>query len=201
MTNVLKVNHEMKTLVMDKTFEKNSSIFGSRESLMLEEARRAYPNYTVARKQIKKNTNQEHYNGLTYKYMRWYIETHEKGEALTKALAEYDELLLMYESRNNYYNKIFEELDGSTENKLRAVFEEYINILLQNSVEKKFLPFHENSALNIFDINKMTRCQLEAKHFYASFDKLFGQSLSKAISYLDSIQADWDEFKKMREEQ
>ena len=95
MTNVLKVNHEMKTLVMDKSFANNSSIFGSRESLMLEEARRAYPNYTVARKQIKKNTNQEHYNGLTYKYMRWYIETHEKGEALTKALAEYDELLLI----------------------------------------------------------------------------------------------------------
>ena len=107
----------------------------------------------------------------------------------------------MYESRNNYYNKIFEEIDGSTENKLRAVFEEYINILLQNSVEKKFLPFHENSALNILGVNKMTRCQLEAKHFYASFDKLFGQSLSKAFSYIDSTQADWDEFKKMREKQ
>ena len=95
MTNILKVDHERSVLVMDKTFEKNSSIFGSRESLMLEEARRAYPPYTVARKQIKKNTNQEHYNGLTYEYMRWYIETHEKGEALTKALAEYDELLLI----------------------------------------------------------------------------------------------------------
>ena len=95
MTNILKVDHKRSVLVMDKTFEKNSSIFGSRESLMLEEARRAYPTYTVARKQIKKNTNQEHYNGLTYEYMRWYIETHEKGEALTKALAEYDELLLI----------------------------------------------------------------------------------------------------------
>lgn len=95
MTNVLKVNHEMKTLVMDKSFANKSSIFGSRESLMLEEARRAYPNYTVARKQIKKNTNQEHYNGLTYEYMRWYIETHEEGEALTSALMEFDELLLI----------------------------------------------------------------------------------------------------------
>lgn len=95
MTNILKVDHKKKMLIMDKSFANNSSIFGSRESLMLEEARRAYPNYTVARKQIKKNTNQEHYNGLTYEYMRWYIETHEKGEALTKALAEYDELLLI----------------------------------------------------------------------------------------------------------
>lgn len=95
MTNILKVDHKKKMLIMDKSFANNSSIFGSRESLILEEARRAYPNYTVARKQIKKNTNQEHYNGLTYKYMRWYIETHEKGEALTKALAEYDELLLI----------------------------------------------------------------------------------------------------------
>ena len=95
MTNVLKVNHEMKTLVMDKTFEKNSSIFGSRESLMLEEARRAYPTYTVVRKQIKKNTNQEHYHGLTYEYMRWYIETHEEGEEQKKALAWFDENILI----------------------------------------------------------------------------------------------------------
>lgn len=95
MTNILRVDHENKTLVMDKTFEKNSSIFGSRESQMLEEARRAYPTYTVKRRQINKNTKQEHYNGLTYEYMRWYIQTHEEGEALTKILAEFDELLLI----------------------------------------------------------------------------------------------------------
>ena len=95
MTNILRVDHENKTLVMDKTFEKNSSIFGSRESQMLEEARRAYPTYSVARRQIKKNSNQEHYNGLTYEYMRWYIQTHEEGEALTVIIKEYDELLLI----------------------------------------------------------------------------------------------------------
>ena len=95
MTNILRVDHENKTLVMDKTFEKNSSIFGSRESQMLEEARRAYPTYSVARRQIKKNTHQEHYNGLTYEYMRWYIQTHEEGEALTVIIKEFDELLLI----------------------------------------------------------------------------------------------------------
>ena len=36
MTNILKVDHKRSVLVMDKTIEKNSSIFGSRESLMLE---------------------------------------------------------------------------------------------------------------------------------------------------------------------
>ena len=95
MTNILRVDHENKTLVMDKTFEKNSSIFGSRESQMLEEARRAYPTYTVARRQIKKNTHQEHYNGLTYEYMKWFIKTHEEGEALTAIIKEFDELLLI----------------------------------------------------------------------------------------------------------
>ena len=95
MTNILRIDHANKSLIMDKTFEKNSSIFGSRESQMLEEARRAYPTYSVARRQIKKNSNQEHYNGLTYEYMKWYIETHEKGEALTTVLAEFDELLLI----------------------------------------------------------------------------------------------------------
>jgi len=95
MTNILKVDHKKKMLIMDKSFANNSSIFGSRESLMLEEARRAYPTYAVARKQIKKNTNQEHYNGLTYEYMRWYIETHEEGEKLTATIKEFDELLLI----------------------------------------------------------------------------------------------------------
>ena len=95
MTNILRVDHENKTLVMDKTFEKNSSIFGSRESQMLEEARRAYPTYNVKRRQINKNTHQEHYNGLTYEYMRWYIQTHEEGEALATIIKEFDELLLI----------------------------------------------------------------------------------------------------------
>ena len=95
MTNILKVDHKKKMLIMDKSFANNSSIFGSRESQMLEEARRAYPTYSVARRQIKKNSNQEHYNGLTYEYMRWYIETHEEGEKLTATIKEFDELLLI----------------------------------------------------------------------------------------------------------
>lgn len=95
MTNYLRIDHEKKLLVMDKSFDKNSSYFGSHESQMLEEARRAYPTYSVTRREIKKNPNQEHYNGLTYEYMKWYIEIHEKGEALTKVLAEFEELLLI----------------------------------------------------------------------------------------------------------
>ena len=140
MTNILRVDHENKTLVMDKTFEKNSSIFGSRESQMLEEARRAYPTYTVARRQIKKNTHQEHYNGLTYEYMKWYIQTHEEGEALTTIIKEFDELLLISKchSKGKRYPTIKKWfLDQYKEVKTFGMSQEQLEAFLKAQEEKE----------------------------------------------------------------
>ena len=55
MTNYLKVDYENNSLVMDRTFAKSAQIAGSNEYRLLQEARIAYPNYTVTVRHIKKN--------------------------------------------------------------------------------------------------------------------------------------------------
>lgn len=59
MTNVLRVDHEKRRLVMDRTFAKYAAIAGSEEYKQLQESRRDYPEYKVTTRQIKKNPNKE----------------------------------------------------------------------------------------------------------------------------------------------
>lgn len=75
--------------IMKKTFAKLASQPGTQEYTLLQNVRRDYPDFTVQVRQIKKNASTEHYNGLTYEYMAWYIQTyevHEKREAMINAL-------------------------------------------------------------------------------------------------------------------
>ena len=95
MTNYLKVLHDTNVLLMDKAFAKNSSIVGSREYEMLQDARKAYPNYKVETRKIKRNSAKENYKGLTYEFMERYILTHEPAETLTEVLDEFSEMLLI----------------------------------------------------------------------------------------------------------
>lgn len=73
MTNYLRVDHGKCQLIMDRTFAMQAMIVGTTEYAQLQEARRDFPTYTVAQRQIKKKPDQEHYKGLTYDYMRAYI--------------------------------------------------------------------------------------------------------------------------------
>ena len=73
MTNYLRVEHEKRQLIMDRTFSKQAAIVGTPEYARLQGARCDYPTYTVVRRQIKKKPDQEHYRGFTYDYMRAYI--------------------------------------------------------------------------------------------------------------------------------
>ena len=86
MKNTLKINHENRTLVMDRTFAKAASFVGSNEYNLLQDARRDYPSYQVTLRSIKKKEDKESYRGLTYKYMEDYIRTH--ANAATN-MAEY----------------------------------------------------------------------------------------------------------------
>ena len=91
MKNILKVDSKNKRLVMDRTFAKNAEIVGSKEYIILQDARRDYPSYNVDRRQIKRNPNKECYHGLTYSYMRKYIASHEKDPE--PVLAELEEMI------------------------------------------------------------------------------------------------------------
>lgn len=95
MTNYLKVLHNTGVLLMDRTFAKNASYVGSREYNMLQEARKAYPEYEVRTKKIKRNSAKECYKGLTYEYMEDYIQTHEPAATVDAVLDEFEEMRLI----------------------------------------------------------------------------------------------------------
>ena len=104
MKNVLKVKHDIRVIEMDKTFAKNSVIVGSREYSMLQDCRRDYPEYTVRRKEIRKNIKKESYKGLTYAYMEDYISLHDDKDGSIKK--EYDELRLIADCHSKRYPTI-----------------------------------------------------------------------------------------------
>lgn len=92
MKNTLKVNHEKREIVMDRTFAKLSMDTRSEEYAHLQTVRRDYPDYKVITKTIKQNPNKETYKGLTYEYMTNYILTHETEENALAVIKEFNEM-------------------------------------------------------------------------------------------------------------
>lgn len=86
----LKVNHQTRTIEMNKTFADKASRFGSDEYNALMQAREQNPGYTtkvITRKTAK--SDKPAYKGLTYEYMEKYILTHddEKQSVMNEYLA------------------------------------------------------------------------------------------------------------------
>ena len=92
MKNTLKINHENKTIVMDRTFAKFAENTRSDEYSHLQEVRRDYPDYMVKTRTIKHNPEKETYKGLTYEYMEDYILRHESEENALAIIKEFNEL-------------------------------------------------------------------------------------------------------------
>ena len=103
MKNTLKINHENRTLVMDRTFAKAASFVGSNEYNLLQDARRDYPSYQVTLRSIKKKEDKESYRGLTYQYMENYIATHANAASI---MEEYKELRLQAKCHSIRYANI-----------------------------------------------------------------------------------------------
>ena len=93
MTNYIKIDHKNKKLVYDRTFAKNSTIVGSKEYYLLQEARRDYPDYTPEQKKIKRNADKATYSGLNYDYMRAYINRF--GKDVEAELKEFDDMIFL----------------------------------------------------------------------------------------------------------
>jgi len=99
MKNTLKLNHDSRTIVMDKTFAKFAVDTRSVEYAHLQQVRQDYPLYTVVQRHIRKNTKQEHYHGLTYAYMEDYIATHGSKEDR----CTFDEMKLISQCHSRAY--------------------------------------------------------------------------------------------------
>ena len=92
MKNVLKINFDNKTIVMDRTFAMKVKDTRSDEYIHLQTVRKDYPDYKVITRTIKSNPNKVTYSGLTYEYMENYILTHGDDAEVQKSLSEYREL-------------------------------------------------------------------------------------------------------------
>ena len=97
MKNVLKVDFQKKTIIMDRTFAKNCADTRSEEYAHLQRVRADYPTFTVSTRSCKPNPEKESYKGLTYEYMEHYILTHEGKDTVLEVLDEYNELRLIAE--------------------------------------------------------------------------------------------------------
>ena len=76
MKNTLRLNHDTRTIVMDRTFARYAADTMSLEYAHLQQVRQDYPTYTVMQRHIRKCENKECYRGLTYRYMEDYISSH-----------------------------------------------------------------------------------------------------------------------------
>ena len=103
MKNTLKINHENRTLVMDRTFAKAASFVGSNEYNLLQDARRDYPSYQVTLRSIKKKEDKESYRGLTYQYMENYIRSHANA---APNMAEFQQQILLSKCHSIRYANI-----------------------------------------------------------------------------------------------
>ena len=99
MKNTLRLNHTERTIVMDRTFAKFAANTMSAEYAHLQQVRQDYPTYSIVQRHIRKNTKQEHYHGLTYRYMEDYITTH--GSAEDRRI--YDEKKLISECHSKSF--------------------------------------------------------------------------------------------------
>lgn len=91
----LKVIYAESVIEMNTTFAKMMQNPLSDEYALLQKIRQENPTFAVRRRQIKTNHRKETYAGLTYGYMRAYIEAHASEETIKQALAEFDELVLI----------------------------------------------------------------------------------------------------------
>lgn len=91
----LKVIYAESVIEMNTTFAKMMQNPLSDEYALLQKTRMENPDFAVRRRQIKPNRKKETYAGLTYGYMRGYIDTHASEETRDQELAEFDELVLI----------------------------------------------------------------------------------------------------------
>lgn len=88
------VDYSNGVISLSSAFQKKAFVPGTSEYAQLMAVRNDFPGFTLATREFKKNTKQDHYKGLTYDYMRWYI-TKVEGKNAPAVLAGFDALLDM----------------------------------------------------------------------------------------------------------
>ena len=103
MKNYIRVDDKSKRLVMDRTFDRNRKIVGSREYTLLQIAKADHPMYSVVVRRIKTNPEKQVYKNMTYDYMREYIRKHPHAKEREKEL---DEMILRAKCHLEKYGNV-----------------------------------------------------------------------------------------------
>lgn len=99
----IKLNFDERTITMTRKFAALAEDPRTNEYNILQTVRRDYPNFEVRRHTIKKNASKKTYSGLTYDYMREYINYRESAENRVKVLAELEEKILISKCHSKSY--------------------------------------------------------------------------------------------------
>ena len=105
MRNYIKVDDRNRRLIMDRLFDRNSRIVGSKEYTLLQMAKADHPQYDVVLRHIKSNPEKQIYKHLTYEYMREYISRHPHAKERKE---EFDEMTLRSRCHVEKYAKVKE---------------------------------------------------------------------------------------------
>lgn len=82
-----------KELLLKSKFAKKAAQCGTPESVKLQKYIQLYPSFDIVVHEIRKAPAQEHYKGLTYDYMRDYINAHESEENASAVLQELEDMI------------------------------------------------------------------------------------------------------------
>ena len=96
--NPARFDHANKVIILYKWFDEKARNPKSKEFKMLVEYSKSFPTYEiVVRDDINTNSNQEHYKGLSYDYMREYIRRYEPIETRDSVLKELEDRIFISE--------------------------------------------------------------------------------------------------------
>ena len=102
--NPARIDYANKQIILYKWFAEKAKNPKSKEYKMLVEYIKSLPNFEVViRGDININSNQEHYKGLTYDYMKEYIKRFEPVETRDAVLKELDDKLFISECHSKAY--------------------------------------------------------------------------------------------------
>lgn len=131
--NPIKVDFANHTIVVSRPFATRAASPQSTEYMQLTNVQKSYPDYQIVVRSIKQPSN-EHYKGLTYSYMEYYISTHENAE---KRMQEYNEIRLRaqchsasYGNTKKWFLKVYPQIDDFTPEEYKIRFD------LQNIASK-----------------------------------------------------------------
>ena len=143
MKNYLKVDDHNRQLVMDRTFDKNRRIVGSKEYDLLQRAKADNPQYSVVLRHIKTNPEKRVYKHLTYDYMREYILRHPHSK---ERMTELEEMILRAKCHAIRYPKVKEWFLAAYSNIDDFTPEQFLEENKENDLESNNFEFVSKPA-------------------------------------------------------